>query len=412
MKKLLALLLITLLGFSQAQTQIRIAGFDGDASQVNQVLDEAVRPMLEEQGADIEIIYEPIPGDFNQYITNALSAGTAPDLFYIDIYWSNGVIDTGAIDPVGDRLPEGYEADFLETIRDAYLVDGQLYGLPKDFNNLVVEYNKDIFDEAGVDYPNEDDTWETFQEKLATVQSELDDTYGMCVVPDFARLGAFAFATGWRPFNEEGRTVLDEDFRRAFEFYTGLVENGAGITQDVVGSPGWTGGCFATDQVAVAIEGLWIAGFLNDQAPNLEYGTTFLPADPETGERGNYIFTNAWALNGSTENKEAALQVMEALLSPEAQRINLSAGTSLPSRTELQDAEYFQEETKAAELARVSLEAAQMDNILPYKFDTYGPRWQEIIDAAMNSVLLGEQTVDEALAEAQENFDALTGHSQ
>ena len=413
MKKLLALLTImTLFGLSQAQTQVRIAGFDGDASQVNQVLDEAVRPMLEAQGADIEIVYEPIPGDFNQYITNALSAGTAPDLFYIDIYWSNGVIDTGAIDPVGDRLPEGYEEDFLETIRDAYLVDGQLYGLPKDFNNLVVEYNKDIFDEAGVDYPSEDDTWETFQEKLATVQSELDDTYGMCVVPDFARLGAFAFATGWRPFNEEGRTVLDEDFRRAFEFYTGLVENGAGITQDVVGSPGWTGGCFATDQVAVAIEGLWIAGFLNDQAPNLEYGTTFLPADPETGERGNYIFTNAWALNGSTENKEAAMQVMEALLSPEAQRINLSAGTSLPSRAALQDAEYFQEDTKAAELARVSLEAAQMDNVLPYKFETYGPRWQEIIDAAINSVLLGEQTVDEALAEAQTNFDALTGHSQ
>lgn len=410
MRKALLMLAITLFSLSQAQTQIRIAGFDGDASQVNQVLDEAVRPMLE--GEDIEIIYEPIPGDFNQYITNALSAGTAPDLFYIDIYWADGVIETGAIDPVGDLLPDGYEDDFISTISTAYLRDDGLYGLPKDFNNLVVEYNKDIFDEAGVDYPSADDTWETFQEKLAAVQSSLDDTYGVCVVPDMARLGAFAFATGWRPFNDEGRTVLDDAFRRAFEFYTGLVENGAGITQDVVGSPGWTGGCFATDQVAVAIEGLWIAGFLNDQAPNLEYGTAPLPLDPVTGERGNFIFTNAWALNSATEDKEAAIKVMEALLSPEAQAINLSAGTSLPSRDGLQDLPFFQEDSKSAELARVSLEAAQGANILPYRWETYGPRWQEILDAAINAVLLGEQTVDEALTEAQENLDELTGHSQ
>ena len=231
-------------------------------------------------------------------------------------------------------------------------------------------------------------------------------------MPDFARLGAFAFATGWRPFNDEGRSVLDDDFRRAFEFYTGLVENGAGVTQDAVGSPGWTGGCFATDQVAVAMEGLWIAGFLNDSAPNLEYGTTFLPKDPVTDERGNYIFTNAWALNGATEDKEAAIKVMEALLSSEAQEINLSAGTSLPSRSALQDAAYFEEETKAAELARVSLEAAQMENVLPYQWGDYGPRWQEILDAAINAVLLGEQSVDEALAEAQASLDALTGHTQ
>ena len=410
MRKLVLLLLVSVLTLSHAQTQITIAGFDGDASQVNQVLDEAVRPMLE--GEDIVIVYEPIPGDFNQYITNALSAGTAPDLFYIDIYWANGVINTGAIDPVGSLLPEGYSQDFIETIRDAYLVEDELYGLPKDFNNLVIQYNKDIFDEAGVNYPDEDDTWETFQEKLATIQSSLDDTYGICVVPDFARLGAFAFATGWRPFNDEGRSVLDDDFRRAFEFYTGLVENGAGVTQDAVGSPGWTGGCFATDQVAVAMEGLWIAGFLNDSAPNLEYGTTFLPKDPVTDERGNYIFTNAWALNGATEDKEAAIKVMEALLSSEAQEINLSAGTSLPSRSALQDAAYFEEETKAAELARVSLEAAQMENVLPYQWGDYGPRWQEILDAAINAVLLGEQSVDEALVEAQASLDALTGHTQ
>ena len=413
MKKLLVTLVtLALVGFGSAQTEVRIAGFDIDASNVNQVLDEVVRPMLEEQGADVEVVYEPIAGDFAQYLTNALSAGTAPDLFYVDIFWSNSVIGSGEVAPIGDLLPNGYEGAFLDTLVSAYTIDGNLYGIPKDFNNLVVQYNRDIFDQAGVEYPDENDTWDTFKEKLQAVQTSLDDTYGLCVVPDFARFGAFAFATGWEPFNEEGRTVLDDSFRRAFEWYTGLVEDDAGITQDVVGSPGWTGGCFATDQVATAIEGLWVAGFLRDQAPNLAYGSTFLPQDPETGERGNFVFTNSWSINEATENKEAAIMVLEALTSPEAQTMFLEAGTAIPSRTELQDAPFFEQDTPAAELASVSFEAATGPNVRPYEFQTYGNAWKEIVDEALNAVLLGEQTIDEALAKAQTRLDELTGHQQ
>ena len=413
MKKLLVTLVtLALVGFGSAQTEVRIAGFDIDASNVNQVLDEVVRPMLEEQGADIEVAYEPIAGDFAQYLTNALSAGTAPDLFYVDIFWSNSVIGSGEVAPIGDLLPDGYEDAFLDTLVNAYTIDGSLYGIPKDFNNLVVQYNRDIFDQAEVEYPDENDTWDTFKEKLQAVQTNLDDTYGLCVVPDFARFGAFAFATGWEPFNEEGRTVLDDNFRRAFEWYTGLVEDGAGVTQDVVGSPGWTGGCFATDQVATAVEGLWVASFLRDQAPNLAYGSTFLPQDPETGERGNFVFTNSWSINETTENKEAAIMVLEALTSPEAQTMFLEAGTAIPSRTELQDAPFFEQDTPAAELASVSFEAATGPNVRPYEFQTYGNAWKEIIDEALNAVLLGEQTTDEALTEAQTRLDELTGHQQ
>ena len=410
MKRIFTLFALALLSFSFAQTQVRIAGFDVDASNVNRVLDEVVRPMLE--GEDIEVAYEPIAGDFAQYLTNALSAGTAPDLFYVDIFWAESVIGPGAVAPIGDLLPGGYEDAFLDTLVEAYTREETLYGIPKDFNNLVVQYNRDIFDLAGVDYPNEEDTWDTFKEKLQAVQAELDDTYGLCVVPDFARMGAFAFATGWRPFNEEGRTVLDEDFRRAFEFYTGLVADDAGTLQDAVGSPGWTGGCLATDQVATAIEGLWVAGFLRDQAPNLAYGSTFLPQDPETGERGNFVFTNSWSVNEASENKEAAIRVLEALTSPEAQTMFLEAGTAIPSREELQDLPFFEEDTPVAELASVSFEAATGANVLPYEFQGYGNAWKEIIDEALNAVLLGEQSVDEALSDAQTRLDALTGHSQ
>ncbi len=35
--------------------------------------------------------------------------------------------------------------------------NGSLYGLPRDMSNVILYYNKDMFDAAGVAYP--DDTW-------------------------------------------------------------------------------------------------------------------------------------------------------------------------------------------------------------------------------------------------------------
>ena len=393
--------LLTLSAFVCAQDPqtVRLSGFDGDANTMTGLLDEVVNPMLEAEG--IVAVFEPTP-DFQVQLTNGLSAGTAADLFFVDILWSEGIFETGEVAAV-----EGVSAEpFVGSLVEAFTLDGTVYGLPKDFNTLAVEYNKDIFDEAGVEYPDADDTWDDFKAKLQAVQSNLEDTYGICVIPDVARFGAFAFATGWEPFNEEGRTVLDEDFRRAFEFYTGLVADGAGVTQDVVGSPGWGGGCFATDRVAATIEGSWLAGFLRDNAPNLAYGTTFIPKDPETNERGNLIFTVSWSVNENAD-QDAARKVLEALTSEEAQQWVLEQGLAIPSREALADNPFLTQEGQEAEIKRVVFEGATDGNVLPYKFQNYGSEWTQIMNDALSGVLTGERTVDEALSDAQARFDAL-----
>lgn len=400
MKKLLALLVL-LSSFSLAQTTVRLAGFDGDANSMAALLDTVVNPAL--AADNIVAVFEPTP-DFQVQLTNGLSAGTAADLFFVDINWSEGIFNTGKVAPL-----EVDTSAFLPNLMEAFTFDGKVYGIPKDFNTLALAYNKDIFDEAGVDYPTADDTWDTLKEKLVTIQSTLEETYGMCVLPDMARFGAFAFATGWQPFDADGHTTLDDNFRRAFEWYTGLVADGAGITQDVVGSPGWGGGCFRTDQVAVALEGSWITGFLRDNAPNLEYGTTFVPKDPVSGQRGNYIYTVSWSINADSPNQEAALKVLEALTSEEAQQFVLEQGLAIPSRTALGDNPFFDAEGKEAENKRIVFESASDGNVLPYKFKGYGSEWESIINDALSGVLLGERTVDEALSEAQLRFDELTG---
>ncbi|MGL5008994.1 MAG: hypothetical protein ACRC6I_03875, partial [Paracoccaceae bacterium] len=202
---------------------VRIAGFGGsDPAVVNKLLNEIMAEEI--KAAGIEVEYTPVDGDFSQFILNALSAGTAPDLFYVDVFWSDSIFSANQAVPVRDQAVADV---MLPNLAAAFTRDGVLMGVPKDFNTLAVHYNKDIFNDAGVEYPDADDTWDDFQTKLAAVHAALPDVAGVCVVPDYARFAAFALATGWKPFNDEGKTVLDDNFRRAFEFYTGLPAAGA-----------------------------------------------------------------------------------------------------------------------------------------------------------------------------------------
>jgi len=391
-----------LVGMAQAQT-VRIMGYGGsDPAVVQRLLDEVVGAQLAGEGITVQ--YEPIETDYNQVLTNALSAGTAADVFYIPGETAPGIIATGKVLPITDLVDT---SPFIPSLMEVYTVDGEVYGIPKDFNTLAAFYNEDLFDEAGVEYPSADDDWNTFKEKLRAVNDLGDDVYGACIPADFARLGAFAYANGWTPFTEDGRVDLsDPAFVEAFEFYTGLVTEGLAVQPADIGA-GWPGDCLAQERAGVAIEGAWIIGFLRDAAPNLPYGATLLPKSPTTGERGNFIYTVAWGVNADSPNRDAAIRVLEALTSPEAQQFILEEGLAIPSREALADNPYFQEESREAQGNLTVFQGASNGNVLGFQFGTVGTDYMGPLNNAATAVMTGQATVEEALAQAQQELDAL-----
>jgi multiple sugar transport system substrate-binding protein len=390
-----------LAGTASAET-VKVAGFGGsDPVVINGLLKEVLADEIAAAGLTVE--YTPVDGDFSQFILNALSAGTAPDLFYVDIFWSDAIFAAGQASLVADQ---SVSAAMLPSLAEAFSRDGKLMGIPKDFNTLALHYNKDVFDDAGVDYPDADDTWDDFATKLKTVHEKLGDIAGLCVVPDYARFAAFALATGWKPFNAEGKTVLDADFRRAFEFYTGLVASGAGVVAADAGE-GWTGGCLGSEKAAIALEGAWMIGNLRDVAPTMVWGTTSIPKDPVTGARGNLIFTVAWVVNAASPVQDGAQKLAAMLTSEKAQQWVLEKGLAIPSRSALSDNAFLDGDSNAQVASRVVFEGASDGNVMPYYFGSYGGAWMEPINSALNAVMLGEQDVDTALADAQAKLDTL-----
>lgn len=405
-KTLISLTLVVASAGAAANDVVRISGWGGDnVVVVNTLVKEVLAEELREAGITVE--YEPVEGDFAQILTNALSAGTAPDAFYVDSFWAYPVFDSGKVDPVTDANQD-VAKDLLPTLNKAFEHKGQLMGLAKDFNTLAIQYDIDIFDDAGVAYPDMDDDWYEFRDKLKQVQAELDDVYGICVVPDYARFAAFALSTGWTPFNEAGHTVLDDRFHEAFEFYVTLDDEGAGVLATDLGQ-GWTGGCFGNEDTAVAMEGAWMIGFLRDQAPNKLYSTVGTPKHPKTGERGNLVFTVSWSVAADSKVKDSAHKVVELLTSTKAQQWVLESGLALPSREALGDNAFLRGDSPEATTSRVVFDGANDGYVEPFQFGQYGGEWKAIMDEALSAALLKERSIDAAIAHAQEQFDRLTG---
>lgn len=393
-----------------AATVVRVSGWGGtDIAIVEELIERFVKPAVARDG--IEVKYEPIAEDFAGFLTNSLSAGTAPDLFYMDIFWAEPLIAAGRIEPLDDYLAKSKvlsKQDILPNLLQAFTYQGKVYGIPKDFNTLALFYNKDLFDDAGVAVPDSTDTWDTLAAKLRKLSRPQEGIWGIAPTAEFARFGAFAYAANFRLFDEKGRSDLSQPgFVEAFRWYTGLVKDGIGVLPADLGQ-GWGGGALATEKVGVAVEGAWILGFLRDQAPNLQYGATLMPKNPRTGQRGNFIYTVSWSMNAASKVKDAAFKVLEALTSPEAQQWVLQRGLALPSRSMLLSDPYFQLKTAEAQANLIVFQGASDGNVQPFKFSKYGDAWMRPVNEALSGVMTGELTVESALAQAQRALDEVT----
>ncbi len=378
---------------SQGGTTIVIGGRDGvtDTGLVNDLINKFLKPALAKD--NIEVKYTPI-GDYDKAIVNQLSAGTAPDLFYLPDNTAKGLVASGKVLPLNGLVSS---ADFISSLNQTYTFGGKLYGIVKDFNTLATYYNKDLFDQAKVEYPNDKDDWNTFSDKLGKVQKALGaGYYGTCFPADYARFAAFAYGTGWKPTSK----VTDERFVRAFDYYTNLVKSKVAVQPSTI-SAGWGGDCLKSGKVATAFEGAWALGFLRDNAPNLQYGTALIPLDPTTKRRGNLLFSVAWAINAGTKNKDAAVKVLNLLTSKEAQEYVLENGLALPSRKTLQDNAYFKKAGAEPQANNTVFRGASNGSVVAYN---QPPAFTDAVNEALKSVMDGTSTRDEALKRAADKI--------
>ena len=161
-------------------------------------------------GVDLEVTVIP-ESDYSSKLNQMVATGDNS----IDIYiiWENDIknfAEAGGIDALDDYLADSTidTTDFIDAV--ATLSDGLggTYGLPWCAATEVMFYNQDMFDEAGLEYPTNDWSYEEFKE--AAKQLTKDGVYG-CTLPNTQTWWAGIGGAGDQVYDpESGEMVIGE----------------------------------------------------------------------------------------------------------------------------------------------------------------------------------------------------------
>ena len=119
---------------------------------------------FEKAHPDIQVTLQAVVQDYQQKLLAEVAAGTAPDVVHMDPPSFQGLARRGALLPLNQFFREtpGFDLSvYYQNLTKASSIDGTVYILPRDIAPIVpVFYNKKIFDEEGVPYPDGKWTWD------------------------------------------------------------------------------------------------------------------------------------------------------------------------------------------------------------------------------------------------------------
>lgn len=383
-------------GAAGGKTRLRFSGYAGNPAET-----DLVRKLVAEFNAaqsEIEVRYEPVPGQYNPKILTMLVAGTAPDVFYLDIAVFKPFLGKNVLRPLDDDLARARidKREFLPTLIDAFSDKGTLYGVPKDFNAYALFYNRDMFDEAKLAYP--DESWDLERLREAAKRLTRPGRAGFVLTHDNVdRYLPVARMFGARLFEDDGRIAIGSPAAsKALRWYAGLkLEDRVAIYPSEVGTS-QVGDAFGRGLAAMAFEGSWIIPYLRETYPDVRYGVAPLPRGP--AGRSNFLFTVAYVIPKTSKHPDAAWKLIEYLTSPKAQaRVTFA----LPSR-HAEAAKYV----AARPEYRAVLEGAGYG--VPYDFGPKGDRVKGRLGVMVQEVFLGAKDADTAVADAARDLERLS----
>ena len=371
-------------------------------------LSALLEQFTEETGITVEFIPSP---NFEVTMQTGFASGDYANVFYIDSYrlpdWAQaGVVAVGEGEIVE---PEGFYPDLL----NVFTYQDILYCPPKDFSTLALQYNKDLFDAAGLDYPTADWTWDDLSAAAEALTDADAGIIGLVTPPELPRFLQFLYQAGGAVVDADGNYAMNDDAARtALEYYSSFALNGTGGSPSAVDA-GWGGEAFGEGRAAMAMEGNWVINFLLQNYPELNWGVTELPEGP--GGHATMAFTVCYGVAADNDNIEASWQLVNFLTSEAGQLLTADVSFGpMPTRSGAADA-YVNTWVERSEGTGFNPEDVQAfiaggDYARRWQFDVgFGP-FVDAFNAGIQQLFAGDLTVDDLIFEAELAAEEVMGN--
>jgi ABC-type glycerol-3-phosphate transport system substrate-binding protein len=399
-------------GTGKQPVEIKVA-FWGGPDEINIITDIINTWQKDNPDIKVRLEHTPYRGYVDKLLTR-IAGGAAPDVICTEVDLFVTFQTKGVLLPLDEYIDndETFSIEqFFPSVMRRFTVNGKVYCIPRDTAPFAcVFYNKDMFDEANIPYP--DDNWDWYDMLDKAKKLTKTDVSGRNTEYGF-------YGWAWQNFvySNGGKLVDDvqnptecllnsEKTKEGLRFYTALINDHKVMPSpvDMANLAMGVQQMFATGRLAMFSSGIWETPFLRS-IKRLRWDVAMFPKGPE-GERGFGTGGSGYCILASTEHPKEAWEVVKALSGPEGQKILAKRGLAQPALISIAEGEYW------AQSDELPLNKKMLNEAVEYVvYAPFHTKWREArglhIDREFDLLFNGKETVDEAVEKLVPKVNAL-----
>ena len=380
--------------------------------QVEKMIEE-----YEEMHPNVTVEYQVIPNnEFGDKMITSFSTGTAPDIINMDNNKMTSIYMPKELVVPVDAQALGY--DSVEDLRDAYVpgafggaeYEGEIYGIPSEFNVTAFAINTEHFEEAGLDPNDPPETWEEVGEMGQELVVRDEDGTLKRRGFDFLYLhrgwyhnqfGTLLLQTGGRLVSPDGQeAMIDEpEAVEALEIWYDLVHEYEVSDPNVATREATVPYIdFVDGSMSMSLYNPWGMAFITEETPTYNnYKIVPLPQhDPDNPAAPFYAYY--WAVNAECEHKEEAFKFIQYMASKPGEwleNVNFiqpkKGWDELPEAEAIPFSSVWREQMEVGEFMPVTPHADEVDDIV-----------KDAIDKSLLEEVPPQEVFDEAAVNIEE----------
>lgn len=349
----------------------------------------------------IEVTVETAPfADYFTLLQADVSGGSAPDVFELNYENFVTYAANGALLDLSSSISA--EAPYYPRALEAFSYDGKQMALPESFSTVLMFYNSDLFDAAGIDYPTAEWTWDDAKTAAAAIRALGDDKWGVFSPVQFWEFYKKAAQQGECEFfnaDMTESTINSAGCVQALETMVSMMTEGLMPTTAQMSGMS-DSELFLSGNLGMIVTGIWMFGAFADAPFAWD-----IQLEPAMNQKAHHFFANGIAVSATTDKAEAAAKWAEFLTSSEsAATVRVTTGWELPALNQPAYFESYLTQTPPANRAAVfaALESPVTPPVIVRQNEM-----QDAVNALLSQVVDGTLSAQDALDQAKAELDKL-----
>lgn len=365
----------------------------------------------ERRRPDLRVVMTPIPASGNTFLSKvlpAMQAGTSGDVLLL--HWSmiSEIASKNALLPLDDQIEaDQYDMeDLFEGSTMPYMFHENLYAMPFRGSTMVLFYNKDLFDAAGLVYP--DDNWTRDDFLVAAKRLTIRDRGHLVVgcMPEESSSWIYSAGGLYASDDLSEFHLTDPRTLDGLQFYVDLVTRHR-VASPELGQEFSEVNTFESGRLGMMISGPWkLETFAHIQ--KFRWGVALFPKGPD-GRHTRYA-GNGFGIWSGTEYPDEAWDLVKFLSSREVAKMLCAVPTDIPARRSIAYSSHFLKPEYSWDM-KVFLRAMEPSHATLHTF----PRsnlWMEVRRRFMGKVeeiLIDDLELEPALTQFEEDIREYLG---